>query len=134
YLGLIGGLAFVTVVAVGFVAYRRRGDAEARRLLGKGGVIGAVLGVVLGIPPVIDQFAHSPGNLGIIRDYFSHPPDATIGARRGVGVLLAQLDPVKLLTRTLGHDGGALEVAGSRVPGAILLLVFAWSVYIAFRL
>ncbi len=73
---------------------------------------------------VIDQFAHSPGNLGIIRDYFSHPPDATIGFSRGVGVMLAQLDPWKLLTRTLVHDGGALEVAGSRVPGALLLVVF----------
>jgi len=134
YLGLIGGLAFVTVLALGWGAYKRRGDATVRRSLWKWGGISAVLGVVLWIPPVIDQFAHSPGNLGIIRDYFSHPPDATIGARRGAGVLLAQLDPWKLLTRTLVHDGGALEVAGSRIPGAVLVLVFALSVYIAFRL
>ena len=134
YLGLIGGLAAFTVVVLAWSAFKRRRDPTSRRALWKWGGISLVTGVLLWIPPVIDQFAHSPGNLGIIRDYFSHPPDATIGARRGVGVLLAQLDPWKLLTRTLVHDGGALEVAGSRIPGAVLLLAFAWSVYVAFRL
>jgi hypothetical protein len=47
---------------------------------------------------------------------------------------LAQLDPWKLLTRTLVHDGGALEVAGSRVPGAVLLVAFGASVFFAFRM
>src|SRR5207302_957452 len=32
------------------------------------------------------------------------------------------------------RDRAALEVAGSRIPGAILLVAFAWSVYVAFRL
>jgi hypothetical protein len=136
YLGLIGGLVLLTALVVGRTAYKRRGDADSRRALWRWGGISAALGVVLWIPPVIDQFAHSPGNLGIIRDYFSHPPDAspTIGLHRGVGVLLAQLDPWKLLTRTLVHDGGALEVTGSRIPGALLLLVFAASIFVAWRL
>jgi len=134
YLGLIGGLAVFTVALLVWHAFKRRRDPTSRRALWKWGGISLVTGVLLWIPPVIDQFAHSPGNLGIIRDYFSHPPDATIGVRRGVGVLLAQLDPWKLLTRTLVHDGGALEVAGSRIPGTVLLLAFAWSVYMAFRL
>jgi hypothetical protein len=86
---------------------------------------------------------HSPGNLGIIRDYFSHPPDSPIGFRRGVDVLLTQLDPWKLLTHTLVHDPSALlgpsqslyvEVAGSRVPGALLLIAFAASAIVAWRL
>jgi hypothetical protein len=134
YLGLIGGLAAFTVAMLGWTAFTRRGDPAARRSLWKWGGISLVTGVVLWIPPVIDQFAHSPGNLGIIRDYFSSPPDATIGLHRGIGVLFAQLDPWKLLTRTLVHDGGALEVAGSRIPGAVLVLVFAGSVFAAFRL
>ncbi|MDQ1433350.1 MAG: hypothetical protein QOF59_166, partial [Actinomycetota bacterium] len=134
YLGLIGGLAALAVVVLARSAYRSRGVPGARRDLWRWGSISAVVGIVLWIPPVIDQFAHSPGNLGIIRDYFSHPPDATIGFSRGFGVLLAQLDPWKLLTRTLVHDGGALEVAGSRVPGALLLVVFAASIVVAWRL
>jgi len=134
YLGLVGGLVLATAIVVGYRSFTRVGHA-ARRTTARRWAGGSVaLGVVLWIPPVIDQFAHSPGNLGVIRDYFSHPPDPTIGPHRGLGVLLAQLDPWKLLTHTLVHDGGALEVTGSRVPGAILLLVFAASVYAAWRL
>ncbi|MDQ1459267.1 MAG: hypothetical protein QOI08_751, partial [Actinomycetota bacterium] len=133
YLGLIGGLFALAVVVLARSAYRSRRVPGARRDLWRWGTISAVVGIVLWIPPVIDQFAHSPGNLGIIRDYFSHPPDATIGFGRGFGVLLAQLDPWKLLTRTLVHDGGALEVAGSRVPGAVLLVAFAASIVVAWR-
>ena len=101
------------------------------------------MGVVLWIPPVIDQLVHTPGNLGIIRDYFSHPPASPIGFGTGVNVLLAQLDPWKLLTHTLVHDPSALlgpsknlylEVAGSRVPGSLLLIAFAASVVVAWRL
>jgi hypothetical protein len=134
YLGLVGGLVLVTAGVVGRAAFVRRADADARRVLWRFGGSSVIAGVVLWTPPVIDQFAHSPGNLGILRDYFSHPPDATIGAHRGLGVLLAQLDAWKLLTRTLVHNGGALEVTGSRVPGAVLLVVFAASVIVAWRL
>jgi hypothetical protein len=134
YLGLIGGLAAVTIGVTVWAAYKRRADPAARHALLLWGGVSAVLGVLLWIPPVIDQFAHSPGNLGIIRDYFSHPPDATIGLHRGVTVLLQQLDPVKLLTRTLVHDGGAVEVSGSRVPGILLLVGFFVAAYFAWRL
>ena len=134
YLGLVGGLVLVTVVALAWTGFRRRSDGDARRRILRWSGISAAIGIVLWIPPVIDQFAHSPGNLGIIRDYFSSPPDATIGFSRGVGVLLAQLDPWKFLTQTLVHDGGALEVTGSRVPGALFLLLFGASVIVAWRL
>jgi hypothetical protein len=134
YLGLIGGLVLVAAIVVGRTAFERRADAGARRALWRWGGISVATGIVLWIPPVIDQFAHSPGNLGIIRDYFSHPPASPIGLRRGVDVLLAQLDPWRLLSRTLVHDSGALEVTGSRVPGALLLLAFGASAIVAWRL
>ena len=134
YLGLIGGLVAVTLVVIVWSAFRHRGEPGRRRTFWTWVPISVVLGVVLWIPPVIDQIAHSPGNLGIIRDYFSSPPAATVGLHRGIGVLLEQLDPWKLLTRTLVHDGGALEVSGSRVPGAVLLALFGLSVIAAWRL
>lgn len=134
YLGLIGGLAAVTLGVLVWAAYKRWDDPAARRSFALWGGVSVVLGVLLWIPPVIDQFAHSPGNLGIIRDYFSHPPDATIGVHRGVTVLLQQLDPIKLLTRILVHDGGAVEVSGTRLPGALLLIAFFASVYLAWRI
>ena len=49
-------------------------------------------------------------------------------------MVLAQLDPWRLLTRTLVRDSGALEVTGSRLPGALLLIVFGASVIVAWRL
>ena len=134
YLGLVGGLVLVAAVVLGRQAFKRRTDADARRALLRWAGSGVALGVFLWIPPFIDQFAHSPGNLGIIRDYFSHPPDPPIGFGRGVGVLLAQLNVWALVTRILVHDGGALEVTGSRVPGAVLLVAFAASVVVAWRL
>jgi hypothetical protein len=134
YLGLIGGLVLVAAIVVGRTVFERRADTGARRALWRWGGIGVATGIVLWIPPVIDQFAHSPGNLGIIRDYFSHPPASPIGLGRGVDVLLAQLDPWRLLSRTLVHDSGALEVTGSRVPGALLLLAFGASAIVAWRL
>jgi hypothetical protein len=134
YLGLIGGLVLVATVVIGRAAYTRRGDRVARRALWRWTGISVALGAVLWTPPVIDQVAHSPGNLDVIRDYFSHPPDSPIGFGRGIGVLLSQLNPWDLLTRILVHDGGGLEVTGSRVPGAILLIAFGASVVVAWRL
>ncbi len=134
YLGLVGGLVAVTAIVLVRRAFTARADPGARRALLRWSGVGVAMGVVIWIPPFIDQFAHSPGNLGIIRDYFSHPPDSPIGFGRGVGVLFAQLNPWQLLTHTLVHDGGALEVTGTRIPGAILLVAFAGSVLVAWRL
>ncbi|MDQ1509205.1 MAG: hypothetical protein QOG50_1049 [Actinomycetota bacterium] len=134
YLGLIGGLVLLATAAIVRGGLRRRREGAPRRALWQWSGISAALGVVLWTPPVIDQFAHSPGNLDVIRDYFSHPPDSPIGFGRGIGVLLSQLNPWELLTRILVHDGGGLEVTGSRIPGALLLIGFGASVVVAWRL
>jgi hypothetical protein len=133
YLGLVGGLVVVGVLGVVRAAYTRRDDPAARRAMWRWSAISVGLGAALWTPPVIDEIAHSPGNLTIIRDYFSNPPDSPIGFGRGVGVLLSQLNPWDLFTHILVRDGGGLEVTGSRVPGALLLVVFAASVWVAWR-
>jgi hypothetical protein len=134
YLGLIGGLVLLAAAVIVRAAYQRRGDPEARRALWRWTGLSVALGVILWTPPVIDQVAHTPGNLDVIRDYFSHPPDSPIGFGRGIGVLLSQLNPWGLLTRILVHDGGGLEVTGSRVPGVLLLIAFGASAVVAWRL
>ena len=99
YLGLIGGLVVVGILGIVRFGYIHRGDPSARRTVWRWSGISVALGAVLWTPPVIDEIAHSPGNLSVIRDYFSHPPDSPIGFGRGVGVLLSQLNPWNLLTR-----------------------------------
>ncbi len=117
---------------VGDPAPRRSRSAPA---LWRWGGISVVLGAVLWTPPVIDQFAHSPGNLGIIRDYFSNPPDATIGVHRGVGVLLAELDPVEAAHEDArARRRRARGQRFSRLPVVVLLVVFAVSILAAWRL
>jgi hypothetical protein len=134
YLGLIGGLVVVGILGIVRFGYTHRDDPSTRRTLWRWSGISVALGAVLWTPPVIDEIAHSHGNLSVIRDYFTHPPDSPIGFSRGIGVLLSQLNPWSLLTHILVHDGGGLEVTGSRVPGAILLIVFGASVVVAWRL
>jgi hypothetical protein len=131
YLGLVGGLVVVLIAALGYAAYRRRGDREARRSLWKWTVIALALGGVLWIPPVIDQIVHSPANLTVIRDHFSNPPDPPIGLHRGIDVLLTQLDPWKLVTQILVIDTRPRPVEGARLPGLLLLLAFGGSIGVA---
>jgi hypothetical protein len=134
YLGLIGGLVVLGLLGIVRFGYTHRDDPAVRRTLWRWSGISLALGAVLWTPPVIDEIAHSPGNLSVIRDYFSHPPDSPIGFGRGIGVLASQLNPWNLLAHILVHDGGGLEVTGSRVPGAILLIAFGASVVVAWRL
>jgi hypothetical protein len=134
YLGLVGGLVVVGILGIVRFGYTHRDDPSARRSLWRWSGISVALGAVLWTPPVIDEIAHSPGNLSVIRDYFSHPPDSPIGFSRGLGVLLSQLNPWNLLAHILVHDGGGLEITGSRVPGAVLLIAFGASVAVAWHL
>jgi hypothetical protein len=128
YLGLVGGLVVVLLAAIGYAAYRRRGDRDARRSLWKWTLIAAAFGVVLWIPPVIDQIVHSPGNLTVIKDHFSSPPDPPIGLHRGIDVLLTQLNPWKLVSQILVNDARPRPVEGERLPGLLLLLAFGGSI------
>ena len=134
YVGLVGGLVVVVVVAVGYSAFRRRGDPAARRALRVWGLTALVLGVVVWTPPVIDQIVHTPGNLTTIRDYFSHPMTAPIGLHAGVNVVLGQLNPIALVTKVLVKDGHPRPAGGNRLPGLLLLVAWTASVVVAWRL
>lgn len=128
YLGLISGLSAFLVV---WVVWR----AKDRRALRRYGISAIAITIVLWIPPVIDQIRHSPSNFETIRDYFSNPPktDKPIGFGRGISVLLTQLNPLKLFTGALVSDGNPRPVAGTRLLGVLLLILWIVSVYVAWR-
>ncbi|MGQ0823423.1 MAG: hypothetical protein ACT4OX_00075 [Actinomycetota bacterium] len=126
YLGLVGGLVVLAVAAIAVAAYQRRGAADARRPVLRWGLVGLVLGSTLWLPPVIDEVAHSPGNLTVIRDHFSDPPEdePVVGVRDGVDVLLSQLNPWRLVSTTLVRDARPRPVEGSIAPGLVLVIVW----------
>ncbi|HET8930672.1 MAG TPA: hypothetical protein VFN21_08450 [Acidimicrobiales bacterium] len=149
YLGMGGGVVAFTVFAtVGWRYYRRRADygaepAKDHRLAWLMGdrdswpslsrlwkwIAGSfVAGLVLWAPPIFDQFHSNEGNLSLIWEDATNPPQAAGGFIQGIHLVLAHLNPWQLLT---GHDI-EFVVINSNWPGAIFLavwivaFVFAW--------
>lgn len=136
YVGLTGGLAVLALLGVAD-AYRRGDGPERRRVLRwLGGSV--ALAAVLWSPVVVDQIRVDPGNLSLLVDHFSHPPEAPVGLRRGVQMVLLHLDPWRFLTGQ-GADVGTLVGAstapsGSYLPGGAVLLAWGAAVVAAWRL
>ena len=129
YLGLVPGLLAFGVVFALVTAYRNRESAAVARFWRWTGVAGAV-GVVLWIPPVIDEIKRSPGNLSVLRDTFTDSPDEPIGARDGLELVLVHLNPWRVLAR---QDITTGSVQGSIVPGLIVLAVWIGAAVVARR-
>lgn len=127
YLGLVGGMAGLTVLAVAAWAIPR-GDHRPglRRLLTWTGA-SAALGLLLWLPPIIDQATNDPGNASMIVENFRNSPDDPIGLRTGVELVAVHLNLWRLLT-------GDLVTSGSMVPAALLLAAWAAAVVVAWRL
>ena len=52
----------------------------------------AVIGVVLWLPPVVDQLTNDPGNVRKLLDHFGSPPEPALGFGDGVRLALRHLD------------------------------------------
>ena len=115
YLGLVGGLGGVTVVWLVWTFWRRRASwpAHAGRWIG----LSLAIVVVTSIPMVVQQFTHTPGNLTIIWEHFTSPPEDPIGIRAGIKVLMVHLNPWRLLA---GQDA----TTGSAIPGFVFCAVW----------
>lgn len=130
YLGLGGGLVAVTVVFLFARAIRTRGEDPdgLRRLLRYTGISAAV-GVVLWLPPLIDELTQSPGNLTVVWRELTNPPEPPIGARRGLSWLLVNLNPWHIVSRGMVTASSSASV----VPGIVVLVVWAGAVFVAAR-
>lgn len=94
-------------------------------------VLAAVaLGVVLWAPPVVDQLTRDPGNLSILIEHFSDPPEEAVGLGTGVELAIQHLD----LGDLLAADDGALERATSGTTGPLavgLVVLVVWLAAVA---
>ncbi len=131
YLGLIGGLAAVTLLVIARAGAAARHDPERRRRLLRWTGLSALAAVVVWCLPVWEQLTNENGNLTKIYDTFSNPDEEAIGLRRGARLVLVRLNPFGLLDRDLlvAHDGNVAVAFGG-----VLLAVWAASVVVAWRL
>lgn len=124
YVGLVGALGAVALGALVVRAVVARHGGERRRLLWWIAA-GCALGVLLWVPPLIDQVRNDPGNLAIIRGQFTAPSSPQVGLRRGLDIWLTRLDPWTLAT--------GRELGGPAWPGVVLLGAWAVAAFAAWR-
>jgi hypothetical protein len=131
YLGLIGGLAALTVLVVVRAGVRAWADPEGRRRFVRWTGLSVLAAAVAWFPPVYEQLTARNGNLTKIWEHFSDPPEEAIGLGRGARLLMIRLNPLGLLDRDLfAVRDGDVAVA----LGIALLVVWAASVLVAWRL
>jgi hypothetical protein len=114
YLGIIAGIASLTVAALGLRARRLRGDRPALRRLALWSGASLALGIVLWLPPLIDQLTNDPGNARVVFDRFSDSEEEVLGLAGGVELFAVHLNPWRLVS-------GRPAITGSVLPGAALV-------------
>ena len=76
----------LTIGAFGVVVWRQRQwrSAGRRRRVDRTSSIAAALGVVLWVPPLIDQLTNDPGNVRTLLDHFGDPTEPVLGVADGM--------------------------------------------------
>jgi hypothetical protein len=126
YLPVVGGLL---VLAVASVLATHRGDRRrpARRWL----AVAAAAGLVLWLPPLVQQLTADEGNLGELLRFAIDPGEEPVGWSRAAGVLGVQLHPAGAwLTGDDALESGLVRT-GAVLPAlavvALVAAVTAWS-------
>lgn len=135
YLTLSLGLGALAAVWVAVAARRLPGDDPRRRDTLRWGAVALGLGVVLWLPPTIDQVVNDPGNYAKLVDHFTTPPaaeDPPIGVRAAAGEALQRLDLWHLTAHQLREPALLTEGSAERFPsawrGAALLVAWGGAV------
>jgi hypothetical protein len=140
YLTLTVGLGALAVAWVAWGARRAPKGSRARRDAGRWALAAMGTGVILWMPPTIDQVVNEPGNYAKLVDHFTTPPDpeTPIGVRAAAGETLDRLDLWHLGSHQLGEPGLLTSGSPDRFPspwrGAALLLAWAAAAAVAVRI
>jgi hypothetical protein len=126
-LGIGAGIAVFAIADV----WRRRSTGSGRdwRWL----VAAAGVGVLLWVPPLIDEAVHEPGNLTQIVEHLGTPDAAPIGVRAAGRLVLERLDAWQLLVVEGSHPGTYVRVLSGPGPtrdrGVVTVVV--WGLCVA---
>lgn len=130
YLSLSVGLG-AGAAAWAIVRTVRAPSGSDQRRRGMQAVLVALLaGVLLWLPPTVDQLREDPGNYAKLVDHFTTPPEqeTPIGLRTGAGEALQRLDPWHLGSHAVGAPAlltnGSAERFPSALRGAGLLVIW----------
>ena len=118
----------LVLAALGHVAWWGRHDRRQRRLV----AAAAALGVVLWVPPIVDQLTNDPGNIRKLVDHFGSPPEPALGWWDGARLMLAHLDVWAGFARQLTQTGRFVAPA-STWRGAVVLALWAVAALVAWR-
>ncbi|MEO7571113.1 MAG: hypothetical protein ABIX10_01625 [Acidimicrobiales bacterium] len=134
YLGLTLGIGALAAVSVIWEA--RRNPNGRRRLAGW--TLGAVaLGILLWLPPTIDQVRHDPGNYRTLIDHLADPDEEVEGLDAGLEVGLRYFDVSHLIRGDITDPGWLVTSARGNLPsaprGMALVVVWAVSAVVAAR-
>ncbi len=134
YLGLTLGLGALGVAAAAFQGWRHPHRRRAAARWG-GAALGA--GLLLWLPPTVDQVRHDPGNYELLVEHFTDPPEEPKGLGDGVEVGLRYLDLSHLVRADVTSPGWLVTDADGNLPtaerGGVLLLVWAVAAGVAIR-
>ncbi len=130
YLALGAGMFALGLGTVIVRALRASGIERRAPLRSAAWAVG--IGIVLWIPPVVDQLVNEPGNVRELVDHLGSPPDPALGVGEGVELALRHLD----VWAGLGHqvvETGTFIAAASAWRGGITLVVWLAAVIVAWR-
>jgi hypothetical protein len=134
YTALAGSIVIGATLVVAWRWWHAERGSDDRARTGRNLAIGVGVGVVCWIPVALDQLFGSQ-NLSMIVDYFRHPPEAAIGERAGLELLLRRLDVTRFLDLS-GSGSNVFDLAATQrslIPGAVLLIVWAVAAAVAVR-
>jgi hypothetical protein len=107
----IGGVVTGVAVRHAWLRHRDERAPDWRWLLAAAG-----LGVVLWVPPLIDEAINEPGNLSQIVDHLGSPAEEPIGLRAGADFVLLHLDAWQLVVGETEHPGTFVRVLSGPGP------------------
>lgn len=143
YVGLTLGIGMLAVIAAVLAFRHTSTDSDQRREVIRWVVVAAAVGVVLWLPPVIDQMTGNTRNFSMLARHFTTDrPEERIGFREGSEWLVVNMNPQYFVADGDGVAVGPLVAGGplvrasqdpsrSVVPGALLLVVWAAAVGVA---